>query len=94
MKSIEIGWNTTRGRGIMLYITDAQSRKHGEQNGFDTQVVRALDEEWLIILEKETFHLGSTVATQKSNKVGGISYQQWSMWFNLRIRKNLTFPIL
>jgi hypothetical protein len=30
----------------------------------------------IYILEKGTFHLGSTVATQKSNKVGGISHKQ------------------
>jgi len=38
----------------------------------------------------EPFHLGSTIARLKLKGNGGSLLKRWGMWFNLRIRKNLT----
>lgn len=48
MKSIDIRRNT-EGEGNYLVFTDTKRRKHGEQIGFGTLVVHAVNDECLFL---------------------------------------------
>ena len=56
-------------------ITDAETRKRGEQIGLDTLVVHAVNDEY------------STVARLKLKGIDGHPHKRWSMLFNSKIRE-------
>ena len=57
-------------------ITDAETRKRGEQIGLDTLVVHAVNDEYY-----------STVARLKLKGIDGHPHKRWSMLFNSKIRE-------
>ena len=72
-------------------MTDAQTRKRGEQTGLDTLVVHAVNVECstsrvltpaVSKLTHEALRLGSTVARLKLKGIDGGPHKRWSMWFN------------
>ena len=76
-------------------VTDAQTRKRGEQTGLDTLVVHAVNVECsssrvltpaVTKLTQEALRLGSTVARLKLKGIDGGPHKRWSMWFNSKQR--------
>ena len=72
-------------------VTDAETRKRGQQTGLDTLVVHAVNGEcsssWVLTpavtkLTHEALRLGSTVARLKLKEIDGGPHKRWSMWFN------------
>ncbi len=77
-------------------LSDAETRKPGEQTGLDTPVVLAVnDEHWvggspmgsLPQGYREVLRLGSMVARLKLKGIDGGSHKRWSMWLNSRLRE-------
>ena len=48
VKSVDIGRNTSGEGGSSGRMTDAQTRKRGEQTGLDTLVVHAVNDELVV----------------------------------------------
>ena len=76
-------------------VTDAQTRKRGEQTGLDTLVVHAVNvgcsssrvlTPAVTKLTQEAPRLGSTVARLKLKEIDGGPHKRWSMWFNSKQR--------
>ena len=76
-------------------VTDAQTRKRGEQTGLDTLVVHAVNvgcsssrvlTPAVTKLTREAPRLGSTVARLKLKEIDGGPHKRWSMWFNSKQR--------
>ncbi len=76
-------------------VTDAQTRKRGEQTGLDTLVVHAVNVECsssrvltpaVTKLTQVALRLGSTVARLKLKGIDGGPHKRWSMWFNSKPR--------
>ena len=77
-------------------LSDAETRKPGEQTGLDTPVVLAVnDEHWvggspmgsLPQRKREVPRLGSMVARLKLKGIDGGSHKRWRMWLNSRLRE-------
>ena len=76
-------------------LSDAETRKPGEQTGLDTPVVLAVNTgHWvgdspmgsLPQRKREVPRLGSMVARLKLKGIDGGSHKRWSMWLNSRLR--------
>ncbi len=76
-------------------VTDAQTRKCGEQTGLDTLVVHTVNfgcstsrvlTPAVSKLTHEAPRLGSTVARLKLKGIDGGPHKRWSMWFNSKQR--------
>ncbi len=76
-------------------VTDAETRKRGEQTGLDTLVVHAVNvgcevSRVLTPAVPSSTHLaprlGSTVARLKLKGIDGGPHKRWSMWFNSKQR--------
>ena len=77
-------------------LTDAETRKLGEQTGLDTPVVLAVNDEHLAADSsmdslpqgnREVLRLGSMAARLKLKGIDGGSHKRWSMWLNSRLRE-------
>ena len=76
-------------------VTDAQTRKRGEQTGLDTLVVHAVNfgcstsrvlTPAVTKQTQEAPRLGSTAARLKLKEIDGGPHKRWSMWFNSKQR--------
>ncbi|CAG8791618.1 26814_t:CDS:2, partial [Racocetra persica] len=68
VKCVDIGKNTKEAKAVNYSGPDIEARKRGEQNGLDTRVVHAVNDD--------------TLARVKLKGIDGDSHKHWSMWFN------------